>query len=360
MAAERDMTATSDGPVRIAMVGLGWWGRKMVAVLGGAKAHIEVARAVEPAPGAEEFCAANGLALSTDYAEALADPGVEAVILATPHSLHEEQIERAVAAGKHVFCEKPLAPNYADALAMTEAAEAAGLVNMVNLTYRNSPAIQEARRMVEAGRIGELRHVEASYRQSWLVSKSWGDWRVEDKWLWRLSTRHGSTGVLGDVGIHILDFATYGAADEIVRLQADLVTFPKAEGERIGDYVLDANDSIAMTARLKSGALATITASRYMTGHANDLWLSLHGTKGALRVETDGKTSRLSGSFGGDIDRQRWRKLPLPEVKRNARRFADALDSGHNGDPSFRRAADMQKLIDAAFESAAAQRPVAT
>ena len=71
-----------------------------------------------------------------------------------------------------------------------------------------------------------------------------------DQWLWRLSTGHGSTGVLGDVGIHILDFASYGAADDIVSLQADLVTFPKAEGDRIGDYVLDANDSVAMTARL--------------------------------------------------------------------------------------------------------------
>lgn len=325
-------------------------------------ADCRIVACVDQAPGrAAAFAAANGLEHAFESLEAaIGWGGFDAAINATPDGAHKVTTLALLAAGKHVFCEKPLAPNYADALAMTEVAETAGLVNMVNLTYRNSPAIQEARRMVEAGMIGELRHVEASYRQSWLVSKSWGDWRVEDKWLWRLSTRHGSTGVLGDVGIHILDFATYGAADEIVRLQADLVTFPKAEGERIGDYVLDANDSIAMTARLKSGALATIVASRYMTGHANDLLLSLHGTKGALRVETDGKTSRLSGSLGRDIDRQRWLKLPLPEVKRNARRFADALASGQTGDPSFRRAADMQKLIDAAFESAAAQRPVAT
>lgn len=176
----------------------------------------------------------------------------DAAINATPDGAHMTTLA-LLAQGKHVFCEKPLAPNHADALAMTQAAEAAGVVNMVNLTYRNSPAIHEARRMVQADEIGELRHVEASYRQSWLVSKSWGDWRVEDKWLWRLSSRHGSTGVLGDVGIHILDFATYGADQDIVNLHADLVTFPKAEGDRIGDYVLDANDSVAMTARLNSG-----------------------------------------------------------------------------------------------------------
>lgn len=136
------------------------------------------------------------------------------------------------------------------------------------------------------------------------------------------------------------------------------MTFPKAEGERIGDYVLDANDSVAMTARFKSGALATIVASRYMTGHANDLSLALHGTRGAIKVETDGKTSHLSACLGKDVDQQCWRTLVLPDVKRNARRFAEALDAGRNGDPSFRRAADMQKLIDAAFESSAAKLPV--
>ena len=132
------------------------------------------------------------------------------------------------------------------------------------------------------------------------------------------------------------------------------MTFPKAEGDRIGDYRLDANDSVAMTARLARGALATIVATRYATGYTNDLSLSLHGTKGALKVETDGGASRLSACLGKDVDKARWRKLETPPVRRNARRFADALLSGVNGDPSFRRAADIQRLIDAAFDSAAA------
>ena len=86
------------------------------------------------------------------------------------------------------------------------------------------------------------------------------------------------------------------------------MTFPKAEGDRIGDYVLDANDSFAMTARLGSGALATMVATRFATGHANDLTLSLHGTKGALKVETDGQASRLLG-----LPRQGHRPEPLDE-----------------------------------------------
>ena len=139
--------------------------------------------------------------------------------------------------------------------------------------------------------------------------------------------------MLGDVGIHILDFASYGAADDIASLKADLVTFPKVEGDRVGDYVLDANDSVAMTARLKSGALATIVATRFATGHANDLTLSLHGTKGALKVETDGQDSRLLACLGTDIDKNRWKTVETPPVRRNARRFADALSVGRQRRP---------------------------
>ena len=285
-------------------------------------------------------------------AQAISWGGFDAAINATPDGAHKDTTLAILAAGKHVFCEKPLAPSHPEALVMTEAAEAAGVVNMVNLSYRNSPALQQARTMVDAGDIGALRHVEAAYRQSWLVGKAWGDWRTMDQWLWRLSTRHGSTGVLGDVGIHILDFASFGAADEIASLHAELVVYPKADGERIGDYALDANDSVAMTARFRKGALATIVASRYATGHINDLSLTLHGTEGALRVETDGTASRLAACLGRDVDAAKWREVATPPVRRNARRFADALATGVNGDPSFRRAADIQRLIDAAFESA--------
>lgn len=319
----------------------------------GAVPQCRIVACVDAVPGrAAAFAAKNGIGTPFESLEAaLSWGGFDAAINATPDGVHKATTLELIAAGKHVFCEKPLAPNHADALAMTEAAERAGLINMVNLIYRNSPAIQQARAMVEAGELGELRHVEAGYRQSWLVGKAWGDWRTEDMWLWRLSGAHGSTGVLGDVGIHILDFATYGAAEDIASLQADLVTFPKAEGDRIGKYTLDANDSAAITARLAGGALATIIATRYATGHLNDLTLTLHGTKGALRVETNGKVSALSGCFGKNVDKARWRKIGLEPTRRNARRFVDALASGENGDPSFRRAANIQRVIDAAFES---------
>ena len=178
---------------------------------------------------------------------ALAWGEFDAVVNSTPDPVHKPTTLAALEKGKAVFCEKPLAVTADDAFAMVEAAERAGVVNMVNLTYRNAHAIQMARRMVEAGEIGAIRHVGASYLQSWLTGRHWGDWRVDERWLWRLSTAHGSGGVLGDIGIHILDFVTFGTGLDIAALSARLKTFDKAEGGVIGEYRLDANDSCAMT-----------------------------------------------------------------------------------------------------------------
>ena len=134
---------------------------------------------------------------------ALAWGEFDAVANVTPDAIHHPTTLAALAAGKHVFCEKPLATDYPKALEMTEAAENAGLVAMVNLTYRNVAELQRARQIVQSGEIGKVKHVEASYLQSWLVSKAWGDWRTEAKWLWRLSRKHGSNGTLGDIGIQL-------------------------------------------------------------------------------------------------------------------------------------------------------------
>src|SRR5260370_42464425 len=97
------------GPVKVAMIGLGWWGKKMTAVLQKAKDDIEIVCAGEPNSAGKEFAEANGLKHYGSETEALEHPGVEAIIIATPHSLHAEQIKHAVAARKHIFCEKPLA-----------------------------------------------------------------------------------------------------------------------------------------------------------------------------------------------------------------------------------------------------------
>src|SRR3569833_2713174 len=142
-----------------------------------------------------------------------------------PDSIHHPTSIAALLAGKHVFCEKPLATDANKAFELVEVAEQSGLVNMVNLTYRYKTQLQRAREIVTSGQIGAVKHVEASYLQSWLVSKAWGDWRTESQWLWRLSKKHGSNGVLGDIGVTILAFASYGSGLDIVLVFARLKIF---------------------------------------------------------------------------------------------------------------------------------------
>src|SRR5689334_13788333 len=137
----------SKTPVKVALIGLGWWGRKMTAVLKKAADDIEIVCAAEPNPAGAAFAAENGLICYANDREALAHAGVEAVILATPHSLHAEQIERAVAAGKHVFCEKPLSHTRKGAEAAVNACKAKNLVLGMGHERRWEPPVAQ---MIEA------------------------------------------------------------------------------------------------------------------------------------------------------------------------------------------------------------------
>lgn len=291
-----------------------------------------------------------------DLDEAIAWGGFDAVANVTPDRFHHPTTMKLILAGKHVLCEKPLAETFPQADEMATAAEAAGLIAMVNLSYRDVPALQAAHGIIARGEIGEVRHVEASYRQSWLVGNHWGDWSTEPRWLWRLSEEHGSKGVLGDVGIHILDFASYAVSMTPVALQAQLATFHKAPGDRIGDYPLDANDSAVMSVRFENGALGVIHTSRFMTGYANTLKLSVFGTKGAIEINHGPYTS-LRICTGDGIHSQAWRDLHADPVKTNYQRFIAAVQSGENAEPSFRHAANLQRVIDRCFDKDIASAP---
>lgn len=277
---------------------------------------------------------------------ALAWGEFDAIANVTPDSVHHPTTMRAIDAGKHVFCEKPLATDYAKALEMTEAAEAKGVVAMVNLTYRNVPQLQYAREIVQKGLIGKVKHFEASYLQSWLVSKAWGDWRTESQWLWRLSKKHGSNGVLGDIGVHIVDFAVYGAGSDVDKVFCRLETFDKAEGNQIGEYDLDANDSFAMTAQLDNGALGVIHASRWATGHFNELRLRVYGDEGSFEVQHRHDWSKLYTCLGDDAETGTWTEVDVDPVPTNYERFYEAVQVGKTLEPSFRHATNLQKVLD--------------
>ena len=284
--------------------------------------------------------------------DALAWGEFDAVSNVTSDSAHCLTTLPFLAAGKHVLCEKPLAMCAADADAMAREAKAAGVVNMVNLSYRNVPALMAAAALVASGDIGDVRHFEASYLQSWLTQPAWGGWSTEDQWLWRLSSAHGSLGVLGDVGVHILDFAGFATGSTADDRSCRLTTVEKAMGGRIGDYVLDANDSIAMHVGLENGAIGVIHATRFASGHHNDLRLQIFGTTGGLDVELTGEVSRLRASLGEDMRKGEWKDIECPPVQTNYQKFAAAIQAGTMGSPDFARGAALQRVLDLTAESA--------
>jgi predicted dehydrogenase len=319
-----------------------------------AMSGVEVVAGVDPrAPVLAAFQSAHGIARGFGDVQAALDwGGFDAVANVTPDAAHHATTMPCLAAGKHVLCEKPLATSVADARAMAGAARAAGVVGMVNLSYRSVPALIRAAAMVAGGAIGAVRHLEASYLQSWLTQPAWGDWKTEPQWLWRLSRAHGSKGVLGDVGIHILDFATHAAGLGVADIACRLATFDKAPDGRIGDYVLDANDSATLQVRLTNGALGTIAATRFAPGHLNDLRLRLYGDAGGLEVAFERGVSRLSACTGRDLRDAQWREVDCPAVPSVYDRFIAAIRGEGLADPDFDRGAELQDWLDRAESTA--------
>jgi predicted dehydrogenase len=302
---------------------------------------------------AADFAKRHGIPASAVFTEVdklLKNVEFDAVSVVTTDAGHAPISLKCVAAGKHVLCEKPLATNYADAKKMADAAKRKGVINMVNFSYRNSSAIHKAAQIVRSGALGRIMHVEAAYRQSWLASKAWGDWRDNTSWLWRLSSKHGSMGVLGDIGVHILDFASYAAGD-ISSINCLLKTFDKVKGNKFGEYVLDANDSAVMTVKLANGAIGTIHTSRWQTGYANCLELFIHGDKGAIHINLDKSFSELEICKGKDVHKRVWKTVKCGKTPNIYQRFIKSIKTGKNDQPDFARGAAIQKVIDACFKS---------
>ncbi len=346
------------GPVRIALIGTG----------GMARHHAEKFRAI---PGcrivacadvdrarAEAFAQTHGIPKAFgDLTTLLREAPCDAVSIVTPDPFHLPLTLEALKAGKHVLCEKPLALNQRDARRMLAAARRAQRIHMVNLSYRNWPALQEVARQVRSGALGELRHVEASYLQSWLVGNYWGDWRTSPTWLWRLSQRHGSLGVLGDVGVHIVDFAMFPAGP-IRSVYCHLKTFPKAPGNRIGEYRLDANDSAVLNVEFANGALGAIHTTRWSTGHKNRLYLKISGTLGAVEIDSERATDRYRVCRGAAVHTGEWQEVTCKGTPTNHQRFIRAIKAGRQDQPDFNDGVLAQSVLDASFASAAKQRPV--
>jgi predicted dehydrogenase len=226
--------------IRAAVAGLGWWGRQITRSLAGAD-EIRVVRAVEPDRTAHGgFAREHRLPLSATLEEALADPHVDAVILCTPQDLHTEQVLAAARAGKHVFCEKPLAMTRADAERSVAACREAAVVLGVGHERRFEPAMRRLREMLRAGRLGTILHLEANFSHDKLTHIKLGDWRADPK----------NPAAFTGMGVHLTDafLELAGPASEVYAAAARLVS-----GRPNGDIV-------SVQLRFPSGATGFVSA----------------------------------------------------------------------------------------------------
>ncbi|MDD5688285.1 MAG: Gfo/Idh/MocA family oxidoreductase [Elusimicrobia bacterium] len=289
----------------------------------------------------------------TDYKKMLNEcQDINAVVVATSDAFHATVSIASFKAGKHVFCEKPISTNISDTIKMIEASKKSNKINMINFGYRCSSAAIKAAELLKEGKLGEIKHIEASYLQSWVALAKPEDLDGN----WRLSKKLGGTGVLGDIGCHILDLTTFVAGD-ISKIRCTLKThkIPNLKNNVAGKTVLDANTSAFILGEFKNGALGIIHATQFATGHANSLRLRVYGSLGAVEVDLDTSYTDLKVFFckknqekWGDM---KWNFIHCGKITDNQNKFIISIKTGKQHSPTFEDGFKIQKYLDACFKS---------
>jgi len=297
--------------LNVAVVGLGWWGRIIVALLRG-HASLRVAAGVDPNT---EACAAfareQGIALRPRLEDVLADRALGAVVLCTPHSLHRAQIVAAANAGKHVFCEKPLALSRADALEAVAACNTNRVALAVGHERRFEPPILELFRMLRAGEIGTPLQIEANFSQDKFLGI--------DPRNWRLSPGEAPAGPLTATGVHLLDLSVgvFGEAESAC-----------ASVRQLGSALAN-GDTLAVLLKFRRGGHALISAmlATPFVGR-----FALYGSHGWIEVRDKNHPESPEGwefivcRRGGRPERRDF--PPAPAVLANLEAFAAAAQGG--------------------------------
>ena len=319
----------------------------------------------------------------TDYMDIVNDPEIDIVCVCTPNDSHAEISIAALKAGKHVICEKPIATKTEDAKAMAEAAEEAakkGIVSMCGYQYRRVPAIDEAKKIIESGRLGEITNVRAQYLQSWSADP-------RSPLSWRFVKETAGAGTLGDIFTHALDIAQYLAGnvtDVVSMVKTYINERPVQEGGvdllgtvKLGDdakkQVVDVDDEVSVLCKFDSGAIGSVEATRMAWGRNNYLTVEVHGTKGSLTWNYE-RLNELEVCYGmEDNDGERgFRKIytgpanPHGDVTWNipgmnigygelkaieAYEFAKAVEGGYQPTTSFTVGYQLDRVCEAVLES---------
>ena len=229
------------------------------------------------------------------FEDLIADPDVHVVHNTTPNYLHVPVILAALASGKHVISDKPLAMAAADARMLLEAANTAGVVHAVTFNYRGNPLVQQAREMIAGGELGPVHFVHGAYLQDWLLESTDFSWRLEPD-------KGGESSAVGDIGSHWCDLVEHVTGHRIVEVLADLTTVvdtrlkPSASSEafaRGGDaggretIRVRSEDLASILLRFDNGAKGSVSIGQVCAGHKNGLWFETNGRQASLRWEQE-------------------------------------------------------------------------
>ena len=241
----------------------------------------------------------------TDYHRLVARDDIGLVDVATPGDTHREVVLAALAAGKHVLCEKPLANSLDEAREMLAAANRAGVVAMVNFNYRRVPAVQFAQQLIADGRLGEIRHWRAVYLQDWINDPQF-------PLVWRLRREVAGSGALGDIAAHIVDLAHFiiGPITEVIGTMDTFIRerpvetasgggagLSAAAGQEMGQVTVD--DATTFLARFAGGATGTFEATRLAPGRRNFNSFEVNGANGTIVFNLE-RLNELRVFFGDD------------------------------------------------------------
>jgi len=310
--------------IKAAIVGMGWWGKTLVESVQGDSKDIQFVAGVARTQTDElkQFAAAQKLTLYDSYEKALADPQVQAVVLATPHSLHTEQVIAAAKAGKHVFCEKPFALTKADADAAVDATKKAKVTLGLGYNRRFHPEITKLRNQIRSGEMGTILHIEAT------MTFPNGLFLKPDAW--RADKHETPCGALTPMGVH--------AIDGMIDLCGPISQVYCQSFRRV--VAVDADDTTSMLFRMKegmSGYLGTMTA----TGPGFSF--QVIGSKGSVRLE--GMT-HVAGASSGERRTRLFGTCKFQPIKGDAvvweaarldvtRACLDAFGQAASGGPAF-------------------------
>ena len=256
---------------------------------------------------------------TTDWRAAVSDPAIDLVDVTTPNNKHREFVLAALAAGKHVACEKPLAATLEDARVMRDAARSAKGKTFVWYNYRRVPSVATAYKLAREGRLGRIYHVTAFYRQGWASSP-------DIPLVWRFDKDQAGSGSLGDLGAHVIDMARFVTGNEFAEVTGALSeTFIKERTLPTGDAgagiasgigggggakgKVTVDDAMHAIGRMTDGAVFTFEATRFATGRENQNGVEINGEKGSLRVDFEDLNNVYYFDAGQPRHVQGWTKI---------------------------------------------------